>query len=42
MNKWSSSYNEQAILMNLEMKEYFNFIRKEFGSYQDVIYLITY
>jgi len=36
MNKWSSSYSEQAKLMNLEMKEYFNYIRKEFASYQDV------
>ncbi len=36
LHKWSISNTEQANIIYLDMKEYFNYIRKEFTTYQDV------
>lgn len=37
MRDWGGSYTKQAKLIDLEIREYFSFIKKEFQSFKDVI-----
>ena len=36
MNDWSDSFKKQAILIDVDLKEYFKYIKKEFVSIKDV------
>jgi len=40
MNKWGDSFTKQADLMEVGMREYFKYIKKEFVSYKEVYRII--
>ena len=40
MNDWGESEKKQSILIDVELKEYFKYIKNEFISYKDVTLFI--
>lgn len=36
MNDWGESYKKQSILIDVELKEYFKYIKNEFIAFKEV------
>jgi hypothetical protein len=39
MNDWGEAERKQSILIDVELKEYFKYIKNEYVAFKDVIYL---